>query len=82
MAACGLDFGTSNTAIALPDGTVLPISPGYTDPRLYRSVIFFPEDEREVWDEVGVPADRGEGVGEHLEIGGRKSGRSARHGHP
>ncbi len=54
MAACGLDFGTSNTAIALPDGTVLPISPGYSDPRLYRSVIFFPEDEREVY--TGAPA--------------------------
>jgi len=54
MLACGLDFGTSNTAIALPDGTVLPISPGYSDPRLYRSVIFFPEDEREVY--TGAPA--------------------------
>ncbi|QRK12454.1 Hsp70 family protein [Archangium violaceum] len=54
MSACGLDFGTSNTAIALPDGTVLPISPGYSDPRLYRSVIFFPEDEREVY--TGAPA--------------------------
>ncbi|WNG43950.1 Hsp70 family protein [Archangium minus] len=54
MPACGLDFGTSNTAIALPDGTVLPISPGYSDPRLYRSVIFFPEDEREVY--TGAPA--------------------------
>ena len=54
MLACGLDFGTSNTAIALPDGTVLPVAPGYTDPRLYRSVIFFPEDDREVY--TGVQA--------------------------
>jgi hypothetical chaperone protein len=54
MLACGLDFGTSNTAISLPDGTVLPLSPGYSDPRLYRSVIFFPEDEREVY--TGAPA--------------------------
>jgi hypothetical chaperone protein len=54
MPTCGLDFGTSNTALALPDGTVLPISPGYSDPRLYRSVIFFPEDEREVY--TGAPA--------------------------
>jgi hypothetical chaperone protein len=54
MLACGLDFGTSNTALALPDGTVLPISPGYSDPRLYRSVIFFPEDEKEVY--TGAPA--------------------------
>jgi len=54
MPACGLDFGTSNTAIALPDGTVLPVSPGYSDPRLYRSVIFFPEDDKEVY--TGAPA--------------------------
>ncbi|ATB32449.1 Hsp70 family protein [Melittangium boletus] len=54
MPDCGLDFGTSNTALALPDGTVLPVSPGYSDPRLYRSVIFFPEDEREAY--TGAPA--------------------------
>ena len=54
MPACGLDFGTSNTALALPDGTVLPVSPGYSDPRLYRSVIFFPEDERDAY--TGAPA--------------------------
>ena len=49
MRACGLDFGTSNTALALPDGTVLPIDPVAADPRLFRSVLFFPEDEREVF---------------------------------
>ncbi len=54
MPACGLDFGTSNTALALPDGTVLPVAPGHADPRLYRSVIFFPEDEREAY--TGAPA--------------------------
>jgi hypothetical chaperone protein len=46
MRACGLDFGTSNTAAALPDGRVLPIAPGTPEPRLLRSVLFFPEDER------------------------------------
>lgn len=49
MRACGLDFGTSNTALALPDGTVLPIDPAAADARLFRSVLFFPEDEREVY---------------------------------
>jgi hypothetical chaperone protein len=49
MRACGLDFGTSNTALALPDGTVLPVSPNTDEPRLFRSVLFFPEDEREVY---------------------------------
>src|SRR5947208_1433955 len=46
MRVCGLDFGTSNTAAALPEGRVLPIAPGTREPRLFRSVLFFPEDER------------------------------------
>jgi hypothetical chaperone protein len=54
MHACGLDFGTSNTAAALPDGTVLPIAAGTAEPRLFRSVLFFPEDERTVY--AGAPA--------------------------
>ena len=54
MHACGLDFGTSNTAAALPDGTVLPIASGTSEPRLFRSVLFFPEDERTVY--AGAPA--------------------------
>ncbi|MFB1479153.1 Hsp70 family protein [Corallococcus sp. RDP092CA] len=49
MRACGLDFGTSNTALALPDGTVLPLQPHTPEPRLFRSVLFFAEDEREVF---------------------------------
>ncbi|XXF81507.1 Hsp70 family protein [Myxococcaceae bacterium GXIMD 01537] len=49
MRACGLDFGTSNTALALPDGTVLPIDPVAADARLFRSVLFFPEDEKDVY---------------------------------
>jgi hypothetical chaperone protein len=49
MHVCGLDFGTSNTAAALPNGTVLPIAPGTAEPRLFRSVLFFPEDERTVY---------------------------------
>jgi hypothetical chaperone protein len=49
MHACGLDFGTSNTAAALPDGTVLSIASDTPEPRLFRSVLFFPEDERTVY---------------------------------
>ncbi|WP_044278729.1 Hsp70 family protein [Myxococcus stipitatus] len=49
MHACGLDFGTSNTAAALPDGTVLSLQPHTAEPRLYRSVMFFPDDEREIY---------------------------------
>ncbi|MCP3058805.1 Hsp70 family protein [Myxococcus sp. K38C18041901] len=49
MHACGLDFGTSNTAAALPDGTVLSLQPHTPEPRLYRSVMFFPDDEREIY---------------------------------
>ncbi|MBZ4415512.1 Hsp70 family protein [Myxococcus sp. RHSTA-1-4] len=48
MRACGLDFGTSNTAAALPDGTVLPLQPHTQEPRLFRSVLFFPDDEPEI----------------------------------
>ncbi len=47
MAACGLDFGTSNTALALPNGAIVPIDPAATEPTLFRSVIFFPEDTKE-----------------------------------
>jgi hypothetical chaperone protein len=54
MHVCGLDFGTSNTAAALPDGTVLPIAPETREQRLFRSVLFFPEDERTVY--AGTPA--------------------------
>ncbi|HEX8701954.1 MAG TPA: Hsp70 family protein [Myxococcaceae bacterium] len=54
MRSCGLDFGTSNTAAALPDGTVLSIASGTSEPRLFRSVLFFPEDERTVY--AGAPA--------------------------
>ncbi|HZH03288.1 MAG TPA: Hsp70 family protein [Myxococcaceae bacterium] len=46
MSACGLDFGTSNSALALPNGTVLPIDPSADEPRLLRSVLFFPDSER------------------------------------
>jgi hypothetical chaperone protein len=45
-AACGVDFGTSNSAVALPGGRVLPIDPEASEPRLFRSVLFFPEEER------------------------------------
>jgi hypothetical chaperone protein len=45
VASCGLDFGTSNSAVALPSGEVLQVSPGAREPRLFRSVLFFPEGE-------------------------------------
>ncbi len=47
MSVCGLDFGTSNTAIALPSGEVLRIEPLADSPRVFRSVLFFPEETRE-----------------------------------
>jgi hypothetical chaperone protein len=48
MAVCGLDFGTSNSAVALPTGEVLRIDPAAPEPRLCRTVLFFPEDTHEV----------------------------------
>lgn len=48
MATCGLDFGTSNSAVALPGGEVLRIDPRAEQPRLFRTVLFFPEDTAEV----------------------------------
>jgi hypothetical chaperone protein len=47
-AACGIDFGTSNSAVALPSGEVLPIDAVAPDPRLFRSVLFFPDGQRDV----------------------------------
>ena len=47
MAACGFDFGTSNSAVALPSGEVLRLDARAPEPRLFRSVLFFPEDEPE-----------------------------------
>ena len=45
MAACGLDFGTSNSTVALPSGEALAVDPTAPAPRLFRSVLFFPEDQ-------------------------------------
>ena len=51
----GLDFGTSNSAAAIPGATassparVLPIDPFNEDVRLLRSVLFFPQDSRDVF---------------------------------
>jgi hypothetical chaperone protein len=47
MRVCGLDFGTSNTAVALADGSVLELDAGAPSPKLFRSVLFFPEDSKE-----------------------------------
>ncbi len=47
MTVCGLDFGTSNSAVALPSGEVLRIDPEALSPRLFRSVLFFPEETKE-----------------------------------
>ncbi len=48
---CGVDFGTSNSAVALSTGEVLKVE---TSGRLSRSVLFFPEDTGEVL--AGGPA--------------------------
>lgn len=48
MAVCGLDFGTSNSAVALATGEVLRLDHAAEQPRLSRSVLFFPEDTGEV----------------------------------
>jgi hypothetical chaperone protein len=48
MASCGLDFGTSNSTVALPSGQALPIDPQAPSPRLFRSVLFFPEEAKSV----------------------------------
>ena len=45
MSRCGVDFGTSNSAVALPTGEVLRLE---QESRLSRSVLFFPEDTLEV----------------------------------
>lgn len=47
MLVCGLDFGTSNTAVALPTGEVLRLDANAPSPRLFRSVLFFPEGSNE-----------------------------------
>ena len=49
MGTCGLDFGTSNSALALPTGEVLPIDAIAPQPRLFRSVLFFPDDAPDVF---------------------------------
>jgi hypothetical chaperone protein len=57
--AAGIDFGTSNTAAALPlpdSARVLPIDPSADDARLLRSVLFFPE-HREKGREVLLGAE-------------------------
>lgn len=48
MASCGVDFGTSNSAVALPNGEVLRIDLTAAQPKLFRTVLFFPEDTAEV----------------------------------
>ena len=48
---CGVDFGTSNSAVARSTGEVLKVE---TSGRLSRSVLFFPEDTGEVL--AGGPA--------------------------
>jgi hypothetical chaperone protein len=47
VSVCGLDFGTSNSTVALPSGEVLEIDLQAENRRLFRSVLFFPEEERE-----------------------------------
>lgn len=51
----GIDFGTSNSAAALAGSTpgeaskVLDIDPKGEDARLFRSVLFFPEHDKDIW---------------------------------
>lgn len=47
MPTCGLDFGTSNSAVALATGDVLTVEPSADAARLSRSVLFFPEETTE-----------------------------------
>jgi hypothetical chaperone protein len=47
MTACGLDFGTSNSAVALATGEVLQLDRAADQPKLSRSVLFFPEETGE-----------------------------------
>jgi hypothetical chaperone protein len=61
----GIDFGTSNSAVALPSGEVLAIDPRAANARMLRSVVFFPEDSRDTL--TGTAA-----IDEYLE---RSSGR-------
>ncbi len=64
MGSCGLDFGTSNSALALPSGEVLAIDAAASEPRLFRSVLFFPEGERETYagaEAIARYLDDGEG---------------------
>lgn len=49
MSICGLDFGTSNSTVALPSGDVLEIDLAAESRRLFRSVLFFPEEEKELY---------------------------------
>jgi hypothetical chaperone protein len=48
MGICGVDFGTSNSALALGTGEVVRIDPPAPNPNLLRSVLFFPDEERSV----------------------------------
>src|SRR4051794_40606658 len=67
-ARVGIDFGTANSAAAIVEGggvRVVPVDPFADDPRLLRSVIFFPAEGAEVL--VG-----GEAIARYLEeIDGR-----------
>ena len=47
MTICGVDFGTSNSALALPSGEVLRLEPLAEAQQLFRSVLFFPEETKE-----------------------------------
>jgi hypothetical chaperone protein len=64
MPACGLDFGTSNSAVALPSGDVLAVEPRTAEARLFRSVLFFPDAEPQTFagaEAVDRYLDDGEG---------------------
>ena len=57
MAACGLDFGTSNTALALVDGDrvrALPVDLGHEPVENIPTLLFFSEDRRQFYGSAAV----------------------------
>ncbi|MCP4804864.1 MAG: Hsp70 family protein [Proteobacteria bacterium] len=57
MAACGLDFGTSNTALALVQGGAsrpLVLDPGHSPPENIPTLLFFSEDHRQFYGSQAV----------------------------
>lgn len=68
MSRCGVDFGTSNSAVALPSGELLRVAHGARDARLFRSVLFFPEDDTSIYaGEEAIEQYVADGVGRFIQ---------------